>query len=181
MQPARNVELKARIADLAFARTTAERLATEYLGVEHQRDTYFTCPRGRLKLREIEGRPAQLIYYERPDQAAAKASDYRLIEIVDAGALRDLLDSALGVTVIVEKNREILLYHNVRIHLDEVRRLGTFIEFEAVVGDAVNDTTAHEQVAWLQTQFHIDPTDLLSNSYGDMLLQRTSGRMGELE
>jgi len=34
----------------------------------------------------------------------------------------------------VSKRREIYLWHNVRIHLDAVTGLGSFVEFEAVLG-----------------------------------------------
>lgn len=42
----------------------------------------------------------------------------------------------LGVLVVVEKVRRLLLWHNARIHLDKVRDLGTFIEIEAVADPA---------------------------------------------
>ena len=38
------------------------------------------------------------------------------------------LAEALGVRSVVRKRREIYLYHNVRIHLDEVCDLGRFLE-----------------------------------------------------
>ncbi|MEX2140072.1 MAG: class IV adenylate cyclase [Pirellulales bacterium] len=173
--PSRNIELKARIADLSAARGTAERIATARPGHERQRDTYFACARGRLKLRKIEGRPAQLIAYERADHPDAKASDYRLLELADEDTsvkLRELLEAALGITVIVEKTREVFLHHNVRIHLDEVVGLGSFLEFEAVVAGAVDDAAAHTQVAWLQNEFGIAAADLMNNSYSDMLCRK---------
>lgn len=178
MSLARNIESKARLADPIRARSTADRLASARLGIERQRDTYFGCRKGRLKLREIDGGAVQLIAYERDDRADAKASDYRLVEVATpdaAMALCELLEAALGTLVVVEKSREIFLYHNVRIHLDEVAALGTFFEFEAVVGGAVDDATAHEQVAWLMQQFHIGAADLISESYSDMLLRRAPG------
>jgi predicted adenylyl cyclase CyaB len=86
------------------------------------------------------------------------------------------LEAALGALVVVEKSREVFLYHNVRIHLDEVAALGSFIEFEAVVGGATHDAAAHKQVAWLVEQFEITAADLISESYSDMLLSRDPGR-----
>jgi predicted adenylyl cyclase CyaB len=179
MSLARNIEIKAQMADLGRARATAERLATARLGIERQRDTYFRCRAGRLKLREIEDRAVQLIAYERADRPEAKASDYRLVEVANresAVALRELLEAALGTLVVVEKSREIFLYHNVRIHLDEVAELGSFIELEAVVASAADDATAHEQVAWLLEQFKIGAADLIAGSYSDMLFGRAPGR-----
>jgi predicted adenylyl cyclase CyaB len=174
MSPARNIELKARVADLCAARTIAERVATSRLGVQRQRDTYFRCANGRLKLRDIEGRSAQLIAYHRPAQSGAKASDYQLLELPDRGMasqLREILTAVLGTTVIVEKTREIFLYKTARIHLDEVADLGTFLEFEAAVSGDTDDAAANEQVGWLQKQFQLAHADLMSGSYGDMLLK----------
>ncbi len=148
---ARNVELKARLADLAAARKIAQRLATEHLGVQQQVDTYFHCPHGRLKLRKIDSRTAQLVWYSRPDEAGAKASDYLLVDVPDpapeTGAFR-----ALGVLVVVAKRREIFLHHNVRIHLDEVSGLGTFLEFEAVLDPSIDDTRGRAEVAALASR-----------------------------
>ena len=114
--PCRNIELKARVADLDAVRLAAQRVATDRLDDQHQIDTYFHCSRGRLKLREITGQPAQLICYERPDQALAKTSCYHLVPTPEPAALKSALSQALGVRVVVEKHREILLYENVRIH-----------------------------------------------------------------
>jgi predicted adenylyl cyclase CyaB len=173
MPAARNIELKARLTDPVGARLVAERLATERLGVERQRDTYFHCRDGRLKLREIDGGAAQLIAYQRADRPDAKASDYRLATIADAVTSRELaeiLQTALGVLVVVDKTREIFLYQNVRIHLDQVAELGDFIEFEAIVRESFDDAAAHRQVTWLMEQFGIAALDLMHGSYSDMLI-----------
>ena len=44
------------------------------------------------------------------------------------------LSETLGVDVVVEKRRHLLLWKTVRIHLDEVTGLGSFVELEAVAG-----------------------------------------------
>ncbi len=168
--PCRNIELKARLHDPAAARQIAERLATAHLGVQQQTDTYYRCTVGRLKLRETEGQPAQLIGYMRPNELGAKASDYRIVEIADAKAIRAVLTETLGILAVVVKRRQIYLHHNVRVHLDEVQRLGSFLEFEAVLSDGVDAETGRQQIAWLRDQFMITHADLVNNSYSDMLL-----------
>jgi predicted adenylyl cyclase CyaB len=165
----RNIELKARLRDLATARRTAAALATAGPMLQEQVDTYFHCRAGRLKLREIGGRPAELIWYARPDTQAAKASDYTLVPVPEPAALKAVLDAALGVRGVVQKRREIFLHENVRIHLDEVAGLGTFLEFEAVLGPEVDDARGQAQLADLGARFGLTPADLLSNSYGDMV------------
>ncbi len=85
----------------------------------------------------------------------------------------------MGICVVVSKRREIFLRDNVRIHLDQVEQLGTFIEFEAVLGERLSEPTGRRQVAELRRHFGIEDDDLLAKSYADLLLdkQATSGIM----
>lgn len=164
----RNIELKARIVSLEAVRATAQNLATGQLGLMHQIDTYFHAPRGRLKLRQIDGQPAQLISYQRSDEAQARHSDYRIAPVADAELLKQNLAAFRGIQVVVDKTREVFLYHNVRIHLDQVQGLGTFLEFESVLSDEINDTAGHAQVEWLCGQFGITPEHVVPQSYSDL-------------
>jgi predicted adenylyl cyclase CyaB len=163
-----NIELKARLADLEGARRVARTLATSRLGMHHQVDTYFASRNGRLKLREIDGHTSQLIWYARPDDLGPKASDYQVVPVADGEAMKSALTAALGVRAVVQKRRDIYLWHNVRIHLDEVAGLGTFLEFEAVLGPGVDEAAARAQVDHLLGRFAIAPADLLAGSYGEM-------------
>ena len=177
----RNIELKAHLPDLAAARQVARRVATRDGGVLEQVDTYFPCDSGRLKLREINGQRAELIWYVRPDGERERPSNYRIVAVPDAAATKELLTAALGCRAVVRKHRELFWHENVRIHLDTVDGLGTFLEFEAVL-DAVDvragedprratsdEHKATERLAWLREQFAIQPDQLIANSYGDRL------------
>jgi predicted adenylyl cyclase CyaB len=166
---ARNVELKVRLASLAGVRRIAARLATEHPGHQRQVDTYFHCRRGRLKLREIDGATAQLVWYERPNRTSARTSNYLLVPVGEPRLLKQALAAALGVRVVVDKRREIFLYRNVRIHLDRVRGLGSFLEFEAVLGPGIGLAAARRQVAWLREQFSVDSRAVVAGSYSDLL------------
>jgi len=174
--PSRNIELKARVASLAAARRRAVEVATEHLGIQVQTDTYFTVPRGRLKVREIEGEGAALIAYQRDDAAEARPSDFRLVPVPDANGMKEALAATLGIRVIVRKRREVFLYHQVRIHLDQVEGLGDFIEFEAVVAPlagsnapAADRESGYERLGFLGAHFGIAAEDLVESSYGDLL------------
>jgi len=170
MEPARrNIELKARIASLDEGRQIARGVATDHLGVQKQVDTYFCCRQGRLKLRESDQTGAQLVSYLRADSPDAKPSDYRLLDISDPQRLRAMLAETLGVACVVEKNREVFMFENVRIHLDDVVALGTFLEFEAVLSEKISDQQGHDQIAHLSEIFKIGPADLLRGSYSDLI------------
>jgi predicted adenylyl cyclase CyaB len=165
----RNIELKARLRESAGARAVAESLADRPVELQMQCDTYFNCPHGRLKLREIEGQSAQLIWYDRADRAEAKESDYRLVDVADSKGLLAALTAALGVRSVVRKRRRIYWHRNVRIHLDDVDGTGSFLEFEAVLSDPADEPASRQLVDELARQFDLKSDDLLRGSYGDML------------
>jgi len=184
ISPSENIEIKARCADLRKAARIARRLGARRLAIERQRDTYFVLPRrrvrqgARLKLRErwqaIAGKipkriTAQLIPYLRPSAAAPKRSRYAVIPVEGEHSLRKLLAGVLGVAAVIVKRRAIYLLENVRIHLDRVKGLGSFIEFEAVVGKGRN-ARAHckARVKSLLSDFGIRPCDLMTASYAEM-------------
>lgn len=168
-QPGRNIELKARLADPAAARRALADVATARLRVERQVDTYFHVPHGRLKLREIDDRLAQLIWYRRADQAAPRASDYLIVPLAAAEPLKQALARSLGIRAQVDKRREIFLVDNVRVHLDEVAGLGSFVEFEAVLGPQSSDAEGAAQVARLSSLLRVAEADLVDRSYGDLV------------
>jgi adenylate cyclase, class 2 len=165
----RNIELKARIADYEAAHRIASAIATKTLGVQHQIDTYFHCSNGRLKLRQIDGLRSELIWYARNDGKDPKPSDYQLVPLMNPETLKAALAAALGVRAVVEKRREVFLYHAVRIHLDDVANLGRFLEFEAVLGPETDETVGRALIDNLIRHFAIMPDDLLANSYGEMV------------
>jgi predicted adenylyl cyclase CyaB len=165
----RNIELKARLVDLDMARKVAAVVATKRLGMQHQIDTYFHCHHGRLKLRQIDGLRAELVWYARPDQEGPKQSEYQLAPVANPETIKAALKAALGVRAVVEKKREIFLYHSVRIHLDDVVGLGHFLEFEAVLGPDVDEAAGLALLDSLQRHFALSPADLLATSYGEMV------------
>jgi len=170
-----NLELKARCTDLAAARRRTEAVATEWVGVDSQVDTYFCAPGGRLKLRESSLSGGQLIPYLRPDEKAARRSDYVVIPLPEPARTKALLTAVLGVHRVVRKRREIALYENVRIHLDTVDGLGDFLELEAV-WDGEPDGVAEQarKVAFLREHLGIPDDALVPISY-EGLLQRGAG------
>jgi predicted adenylyl cyclase CyaB len=166
--PRRNVELKAWLPAIDAARVVARELSGEPPTIQRQVDTYFNCPEGRLKLREIEGAAAQLIFYRRPNRAEARLSQYRLTPVADAEAIKCLLADAIGLKKTVSKTREIYFYRNVRIHIDQIESLGAFLEFEAVLADDMSVADGETIVAELRQRFDIQPGDLIDSSYAEL-------------
>lgn len=173
MAPHRNVELKARDHDPEATLAAALAHGAADRGVLTQTDTYFATRDGRLKLREEDG-AGTLIAYARADEAVARISAYHLVAVPDPAALKAALDDALGTVVVVEKFRRLLLWQDVRIHIDAVEGLGTWLELEAVgVGgtDSSDLAEEHRKVAELRAVLKIDDEDVVATGYAAMLLE----------
>ena len=168
-EPSRNVELKAHDPDPARTLERALAAGARDEGLLRQRDTYFHVAAGRLKLREEDPGGATLIAYQRPDEAAERVSSYRLVAVPDADALRSALAAANGIDVVVVKRRHLLMWETVRIHLDEVRGLGSFLELEAVAEPGSDLAREHGQVARLRELLEIPDDALREGSYADAL------------
>ena len=166
---ARNLELKA--VDPAPQRTLAAcfELGAEDHGTLHQRDTYFHSVQGRLKLREAPPAPAELIAYARADRAGPKVSSYRVVPVFDPEDLTAALSEALGVRAVVEKARRLLVWRDVRIHLDRVEGLGHFLELEAIATAPGGPAAREPVLTELRTALGIGDERLVEGSYVDLL------------
>ncbi len=170
----RNLEYKARIDDPKPLMAKARSLGFDLWGDLRQTDTYFVTPRGRLKLRETAGFQAELIFYERDEEGADRASDYEVAHSNEPDALRGVLASALGVQATVRKRRTLLVLDGTRVHLDNVEGLGAFMEIEAPVQD--DDAAARERLNWLLGELGLNWDDCIRASYLDLTIERASSR-----
>lgn len=169
----RNIEVKARIDDVRTLLPRARALADGEPELLVQDDTFFLAPRGRLKLRVLEGATAELIAYERADTPSARASDYVRVPVADAQGLREALARTLGVCGRVRKRRWLLRAGATRIHLDEVEGLGHFMELEVVMQEGQADADADaEGVATaeaLMRALGLAEAPLVATAYVDLL------------
>ncbi|MDP9382510.1 MAG: class IV adenylate cyclase [Chloroflexota bacterium] len=171
----KNLEIKARFADLELAQELARTLGAQDRGVSRDVDTYFRAPRGRLKLRQREGEAhGTLIYYERPDTAVSRYSEYSLARVVDSEAMRNLLDASLGTLVTVSKTRRLLLYGATRVHLDVVDGLGCFVELETVM-TRQSEQEARREHELVREAMELKGREVVEVSYSDLLLRRGIG------
>jgi adenylate cyclase, class 2 len=163
-----NTALKARLGHpdpiRAFLMEHQARLAA----TDHQKDTYFHVPHGKLKLRQGTVETA-LIHYD-PSLADPCAGDPGYVPVIEESCgLLDLLNRALGIRVVVEKTREIYFIDNVKFHLDEVKGLGYFLEIEAVdVDDSTTTAELAAQCCRYRDALGIREEDLLTRSYSDL-------------
>ena len=167
-----NLEIKAYCADLLKAENIALSIGAEKKWRHEQSDTYFKVEKGKLKLRQVNGKPAELIFYERPYIKESKISHYSIYRTSNADELSALLSNFLKTDLVIVKNRTLFLWYNVRIHLDRVNNLGTFIEFEAVMDNEENVSSSPDRIQFLLNTFSIKNNDLVSKGYYELLNEK---------
>jgi predicted adenylyl cyclase CyaB len=166
---ARNIEIKARIADPIAVRRQIESLGAEGPEELIQTDTFFNVPHGRLKLREFGGSSGELIFYERANVSGPKLSEYVRIPVSDAKLMCDALARALGLQTTVRKRRAVFLVGQSRVHVDDVEELGSFLEFEVVLRQNQSVAEGERIASDLMNALSISPADLVAGAYADLI------------
>lgn len=164
-----NIEIKARVTDMPGMHALVTAISDTPPQTLSQRDTFFRCPHGRLKLRETGCGPAELIFYARADSAAARRSDYAITPVADPESLRGVLARALGVMQTVVKTRVLCLVGQTRVHLDSVDGLGDFLELEVVLRPGQEVAHGEAVAADVMRRLGIRDHDLIATAYADML------------
>jgi predicted adenylyl cyclase CyaB len=169
----RNLEAKFRLADLGAARTRADAIGFGFRGMLVQRDTFFSVPHGKLKLRE-QPDGAWLIHYRREEAKGLELSDYEIATVAQPEATRAMLSAAIGVIAEVRKQRTLLVRSNIRLHLDRVDGLGDFGEIEVVLGEVDEAESNRAPVAEILGALGVREAELIGVSYFE-LMRSTAG------
>ncbi len=167
---AKNIEIKARQTDAQQFEKAGE-LADQPLSVFDQMDVFFGTRFGMLKLRIQTDTKAHLIAYQRETCDGPKLSSYEIAEVEDAETMERVLRQSLGCTGRVEKTRRLWIIGQTRIHFDEVKGLGNFIELEVVLDERQSQEDGHTIARQMMRQLDIKELDLISESYVDLIRQ----------
>jgi predicted adenylyl cyclase CyaB len=166
---ARNIEIKARVWNIAELTSKVAAIADSGPTEIVQDDTFFNCAAGRLKLRAFPDGRGELIFYRRADQHGPKESFYLISPTPSPDSLRDILTHALGQCGRIEKRRTLFLIGRTRVHLDQVKGLGEFLELEVVLKDGEPIEAGIAEAHELMMELGIDPSQLVEGAYVDLL------------
>lgn len=165
-----NIEIKACANNLDELEAILLKNGADFKGLDHQIDTYFKVPKGRLKLRQgnIE---SSLIFYNRIETKDLKKSEVDLQRLPkDTSALKRILTANFGLWKVVDKQRKIFLIDNVKFHLDTVKGVGTFVEIEAIDNELnIGENRLSEQCDYYVDLLKINRADFVAQSYSDMV------------
>lgn len=132
-----NLELKYFCKDFNPIRKALRSIGAKKENIKKQKDYFFNLPKektfkipARLKLR-VSDKKQHLVFYRRPAFSIADTTpaDVIVLLVKDTKILY-FLSKALGVKVIVEKQRELWRKGNTVFHLDKVKGVGNVFEIE---------------------------------------------------
>lgn len=158
---ATNIELKVEINDLELIKTKLKQIDAHFKGTLNQKDIYFENKIGLLKLR-MENGQNYLIQYLREEEIKERISSYEILNISDPEA-EIFLKRIFKVECEVEKKRQLYIFKNTRIHLDDVKNLGIFLELETVVNDSKEK--AIREFNRVITLLGLNPNEQIRKSY----------------
>ncbi len=104
-----------------------------------------------------------------------RVSRYRRLAVSQPVETCELLAAALGVSGVVEKERRLFLFENVRIHLDHVASLGSFVELESVLAspDGVETDAERDALARVVAALGMNDRETVAGGYVDLLEERS--------
>jgi adenylate cyclase class 2 len=167
----KNLEAKFRLSNHAEAESRASAIGYTRRAVLHQRDTFFRVANGKLKMREENG-SSVLIFYHRGESGPLMLSNYEIVKVADPPRTLRILATALGPIAVVEKVRILMMRDNLRLHLDQVARLGDYGEIEAVIADGNDPERSRSAVNEILAALKVEEGDLLDVSYFEMLAKQ---------
>jgi predicted adenylyl cyclase CyaB len=164
----KNIELKVKI-EINKVLADLKKLNTLYFGELSQTDTYFLLGRKRLKIRE-EGGKSEIIYYVRDDIAESKQSKYFKFYInrIILPFVKLFLHAFLGKKKIIKKHRNLHYHAHTRIHLDNVEKLGEFLELETVIDNHHDQDYFIDEHNRVIKALSLSDCLIISNSYSDL-------------
>jgi len=166
----KNIEIKISINNLNEAQSELKKMGAVFVSEMNQKDTYYHHWNGRLKIREIDGKKHEIIFYKRPNKKNFKISNYqkRNISAKKCHEVKKIYKKTYGEKVVVYKRRQLWLFNNTRIHLDTVKSLGNFLELETAIKGKIKNSI--EEFNSVFKTLKLSDDSIIANSYSDILL-----------
>ncbi len=163
-----NLELKIKLNNPERIQKRIKEINAGYIGELIQIDVYYKNEKYIIKLR-LENGSQTLIKYLRNEGDGERWSDFELI-VLEKNDARKYLSDILKEEIVVEKIRKLYLYDNTRIHIDQVKGLGDFLELETLVINGKKE--ASDRFAQIKSLLSINEEKEIRKSYRDLLMER---------
>ena len=163
----KNLEIKARVKNFNEPQKVIKKFGAKFINRGRQIDTYYVVPNGKFKLRKLNQKNGELIFYKRKESLNPRWSDYFTFHISKPDKFNKFLQQIFLTQVVIDKIRTFYRYKNARIHLDKVVKLGNFIEIEVEVKNG--ELQAKKLMKELLNYLKIPKKNFIKKSYSDLL------------
>ncbi len=167
-----NLELKVKLASHRELKKNLKNIKAKFVKTLIQKDVYYKTGYGLLKLR-IENGNQSIIKYLRNEKEKDRFSNYEVLHF-SAGNPEKFFKDLFLIETIVEKERKLFMYDNTRIHLDEVKGLGTFLELETLVVKGKAD--AKKRFKTIIGLLDLNKYNEIRKSYRDLMMEKNKAK-----
>lgn len=165
---AKNLEIKLKMESFEAILECLINIGASDEGVLNQKDIYYQIGNGLLKLR-VQNGDNMLIKYNRDESGNDRWSDYDIMKL-SGDEIEKFLKGIFNIETIVDKERQLYLYKDTRIHLDTVKSLGLFLELETVVTSSLD--YAKELFNEMIKILELNTDKQILSSYRDLMLRK---------
>ncbi len=130
------VEIKARVYDLEYVKNKLSLLGFKYVGKFFEKDYYYNHPckdfketDEALRIRICNGKLSITYKGRKLDERSKTRIEYT--SIADENIFKIVEALGFKLVAVVEKFREVFKKDNIKICIDNVKNLGTFVEIES--------------------------------------------------
>jgi predicted adenylyl cyclase CyaB len=161
-----NLEVKIKLESFRDIKKVLNKIGADFTATLNQKDIYYKNSGGLLKLR-IEKGIESLIHYNRDENSKNRWSNYKLLKF-SAGNAEEFFRQIFEVETVVEKKRLLYMYNNTRIHLDNIKHLGNYLELETLVLNGQAD--AKKRFKEIADLLNLDLKNQIKKSNRDLML-----------
>jgi adenylyl cyclase CyaB, putative len=167
-------EIKVKISDENKLVAIIEKLKLEFVNEYEQIDSYFDFPTNDLflkdevlRIREENGK-YYLVYKGKREETEGKIRREIAVEISDPLAMEKILSKLnLRKTLVIKKKRKEFAKDQIKLYLDNVDNLGTFVEIEA---DEKLDINA---LIKMLNEIGMSKDSIIKETYSELMLLKT--------
>lgn len=168
------LEFKAIAPNLVALEERARGFDAEFVHERREQDIHFEFPDGQLLLRELEHASAELVTYQRGAYEGLGLTEAEVADVRDVREVGAMLRGRFGVRVQVEKTRKTFLWRATRIHLDQVFRLGMFVEVVSAV-DGRDEAAAAIELREVLVRLGMEHATPELRGYAELMLAQDAG------
>ncbi|HSD99059.1 MAG TPA: class IV adenylate cyclase [Patescibacteria group bacterium] len=163
------IEIKVKINTSSTVRQKIESLGAKFWKKTKETDTYFTSKRGVFKLKQADTNECLLIHDFRPKESITTALRTELpMESVFSEKLIAILEDAVGIQLVLQREREQYIYHGFLLAVDSIKNHDTFLELTSDEISEDRRDLEKQKLLDLLSQFGFSEKDLETKSYVDM-------------